>query len=79
MHRRILTAEKRSWYFQDLFLPLGAASLSAGAVSMFSPIQFDKLADLITLCLGASLSLVAASLSAHSVRIRFRLWIKSFS
>lgn len=79
MYGRILSAEKRRWYAQDLLLPLGAALLSAGTLALLWPAVPNNLADLMLLTLAAGMTLTAALLAGNHTRNQLRHWLHLYA
>lgn len=68
MYRRILTAEKRRWYTQDLLAPLGAGTASALLLKLSWPLADTVMTQLLLLALAALLTSTASLLAASLVR-----------
>ena len=68
MYRRILTAEKRRWYIQDLLAPLGAGTAAALLLKLSWPLADTVMTQLLLLALAALLTSTASLLAAGIVR-----------
>jgi O-antigen/teichoic acid export membrane protein len=68
MYRRILPTEKWRWYVQDILKPLIPAATVAALVRWAVPIPVGAVAQLGTLLLVSSLTLIAAIMAAPLVR-----------
>lgn len=71
MHRRLLRAEKRRWYLEDVALPLGAAMATAFLCRRVMPHDLGKLGEFSVLLMTASSVLIAAALTAPTMRDYF--------
>lgn len=68
MFRRILTAEKRRWYTQDLLAPLGVGVVAALLLKLSWPLADTVMSQLLLLALAALLTSTASLLAAGLVR-----------
>ena len=68
MHRRIMPSEKWRWYWQDVLLPLAAATAALVALRWFLPDPQGLLAQTLTLAAAALATLTASALAAGQVR-----------
>ena len=75
MYRRILITEKWKWYYNDILIPISAATTVALLSSWILSVHFDRLGELLVLSGSATLTLITAALFATMVR---RMAFKSF-
>lgn len=68
MHRRLLPAEKWRWYGRDVFLPLGAAAVTALVLRALLPAPGHRVLELFWVASTSVLVLGAAALAAPAVR-----------
>jgi O-antigen/teichoic acid export membrane protein len=68
MHRRLLRAEKWRWYYQDLALPLVAATATAFLCRWVMPRGLGKLGEFSVLYLTSGCVFIAAAATAPMVR-----------
>lgn len=68
MHKRILTTEMRSWYLNDVSVPLTGAALGAALAKLFVPFPSGVLLQVLSL--GASLAIILFSTLIATERTR---------
>jgi O-antigen/teichoic acid export membrane protein len=68
MHRRLLPAEKWSWYVRDVAMPLIVAGATCVLLRWIMPWGSGKLLELASLLLAAGCALLATALAAPLVR-----------
>jgi len=86
-HRRLLPTEKWRWYWQDVFLPLVAATTAAGLCRWAIPENLGRFGEFGVLFISTVCVLMAATLAAPLVRHqlaryvpdRFKLIITGYS
>lgn len=70
MFSRILKEEKKRWYFNDVFLPVGAAAMTAWLLRELLPLPTDVATCFFVLALATSVSFGAAVIAARDARLR---------
>jgi O-antigen/teichoic acid export membrane protein len=68
MHRRVLLADKWRWYFQDVVIPMAAATTAALLCSWAMPHDLGKLGEFSVLLTISMCVLIAAAMTAPLVR-----------
>lgn len=68
MYRRILIKEKWRWYLQDVFMPLFAGIVAAGAVALFWRPENTIFTGIIQLTLATTVTLIFSVLSVKRMR-----------
>jgi len=79
MHRRLLLADKWRWCFQDVAMPLAAASVAASLCFLLAPDSVNRWAQLGVLLPSAGCILIAAVLGAPMVRCHICLLYRSWT
>lgn len=72
MFKRILKTEKWSWYVDDAFKPLLAATVTSIALAWLMPAQLPRIWQLVALVVVASLTLLTSTFA--SSKLRGPLW-----
>jgi O-antigen/teichoic acid export membrane protein len=68
MHRRLLPSDKWRWYFQDVALPLAAATATTFLCRWAMPRDLGKLGEFSVLLIGSACILLSSALVAPLVR-----------
>jgi O-antigen/teichoic acid export membrane protein len=75
MHRRLLSAEKVTWYVKDLLSPIAAAALATYAFVLILSEPFGTVLTVCLLGLCGMTALLAGAFSADRLRQRlFDVW-----
>ena len=75
MYRTILTMEKWRWYTQDIAMPLVGAGSTAILLHWLIPAGLSTIGQIFALALAVSLTLVAATLMAPTLRRQLRSYL----
>jgi O-antigen/teichoic acid export membrane protein len=68
LHRRLLRTEKWRWYFQDVGVPLAAATAAAWLCRWAMPANLGRIGEVAVLAISSGFVLISAALMAPAVR-----------